>query len=87
MCRYIAVSPSNGSFGFNVKFDMDQITIPGYDVGYRDFFQDDMDEKSELRFILEEDFGCTYQQINDIKYFILHHLNGEVDSNGLYLCD
>ena len=75
---FIAVSPVNGSFGFNIKYDDKKISIPGYSCENHIFIKDDYDEKSELRFILEEDFGCSYYQVNQIKYFIQNNLSGEI---------
>ncbi len=76
--NFIAVTPVNGSFGFNIRFNSQMIVIPGYTYENHVFIEDDNDEKSELRFILEEDFGCSYQQVNQIKYLIHHNLSGEV---------
>lgn len=77
----IAVSPVNGSFGFNINFDSKKIHIPGYTYDTHDFMKDDDDEKSEMRFILEEDFGCSYYQVNLIKYLIQLNKSGYIEDD------
>lgn len=82
--NYISIFPEKGSFGFSIHYNEYQIYIPGYRVGKKFFMEDDRDEKSELRFILEEDFGCSYDQINNIKYLIQHNLCGEIEFDRIY---
>lgn len=77
----IAVSPVNGSFGFIINFDDKNVMIPGYCYDLRFFMEDDDDEKSEMRFILEEDFGCSYYQVNQIKYYIQCNKSGYIDND------
>ena len=80
----ISITPSEGAFGFNIKYDEEKIKIPGYSCDVYFFLEDDEDEKSELRFILEEDFGCSYTQVNLIKGFINNKMSGIINDDETY---
>ncbi len=82
--KKIAITPENGSFGFIIKYDSNHINIPGHVYETSFFIKDDEDENSALRMVLEEDFGCSYNQINDLKNFILKGFGGFIDERGSF---
>ena len=80
MIHTISISPFDGDYGFNIKYDEDTISIPGYKCS-----QGDEEALFEMSVILQEDLGCSEEQVKQIFQFVYNEEDGLIDSQGFVI--